>query len=294
MPCYKPLDGYMAIGGGFTSRKSESNGTKMSVPCGQCIGCRLERSRQWAVRCMHEASLYDENCFLTLTYSPECLPDNGSLDHGHFQEFMKRLRKAHVGRKIRFFMCGEYGDESRRAHYHAILFNFDFADKVLFRRRGEYSTYISSELSDRFWQKGHCEIGSVTFESAAYVARYCLKKRTGADASAHYGFYDSSTGEWLPIKPEYCQMSRRPGIGHDWFVRFGKEVFPSDEVIVNGHSAKPPRYYEKLLSDAEPVLLEKVKRRRLLEVNKEDNTCDRLRVREAVARARSNLKKRGV
>ena len=139
MPCYHPLKG-------FRSREKNSSGKRsitfnhnqgytdmeITIPCGQCIGCRLERSRQWAIRCVHEASLYQDNCFITLTYSPEHLPKDNSLHKEHFQLFMKRLRKA-FGQKIRYFHCGEYGENFSRPHYHACLFNVDFKDKELLK-----------------------------------------------------------------------------------------------------------------------------------------------------------------
>ena len=118
MPCYHPITAWRLVGGmdkktgkwkiTFDKRKGHP-ATEMKISCGQCIGCRLERSRQWAVRCVHEASLHTANSFITLTYRNECLPGDGSVHPEHFQKFMKRLRKALPDVKIRFFHCGEYG-----------------------------------------------------------------------------------------------------------------------------------------------------------------------------------------
>ena len=151
------------------------------VPCGQCIGCRLERSRQWAIRCVHEASLHTDNCFITLTYSPDCLPSDGSLNHDDFQKFFKRLRKHIAPKKIRYYMCGEYGEDLQqpsklgRPHFHACLFGLDFDDKQLYIVRDDVKLYTSATL-EKIWGKGFVTIGDVTFESAAYVARYIAKK----------------------------------------------------------------------------------------------------------------------
>lgn len=190
MPCYSPLSGYRSIkpnqNGKYPIMFSQRDGFSdipIDVPCGRCIGCKLERSRQWATRCMHEASMHKKNVFITLTYSDEHLPYDQSLDLDHFQKFMKRLRKKHP--HVRFYHCGEYGEKTGRPHYHAILFNCDFLDKKIYTIRNENPVYVSQELNN-IWGYGLCEIGSVTFESAGYVARYCTKKITGDFAEEHY------------------------------------------------------------------------------------------------------------
>ena len=259
---------------------------------GRCVGCRLERSRQWAVRCMHEASLYDFNSFVTLTYDNEHLPEYNSLDYKHFQDFMKRLRKRFSGTTIRFYMCGEYGDESLRPHYHACLFNCFFPDRR--RRPGSNSGAIlyTSEILSKLWPFGLSSIGDVTFESAAYVARYVLKKVTGDDADSHYRSIDPLTGEVSVRVPEFAHMSLKPGIGAGWFDKFGSDVFPHDFVVSRGTEAKPPRFYDKLLHLRDPSMLEDVKYSRYTRamLRQDDNSDERLAVRETVALAKlSNL-----
>lgn len=303
MQCYKPLQGWRArIPGSSGKRKivfdkAESNGEEVILPCGQCIGCRLERSRQWAVRMMHEASLYDDNCFITLTYSPEHLPPDSSLVKKHFQDFMKRLRSRFEGRSIRYFHCGEYGEQLGRPHYHACLFGFDFPDKVFFKMAGESRLFLSPILED-IWGFGQCLIGDVTFESAAYVARYIIKKVTGDPAASHYaGSFDSQTGEVLSWRePEYVTMSRRPGLSRAWFERFGNEVYPSDEVIVRGASCKPPRYYDSLYEMVDAEDMKRIKSERLVAARSRagDNTPERLEVKEICAEARVMRLKRSL
>ncbi len=285
MPCFSPLKGFRAVGGGIVFARSKSMGLPMTVPCGRCIGCRLERSRQWAVRCMHEASLYDDNCFITLTYANEFLPPGGSLRKRDFQLFMKRLRRRFDDGKIRFYHCGEYGDVSFRPHYHALLFGFDFADKLVWTDRSGHAVFRSACLEE-LWPYGHSEIGSVTFESAAYVARYITKKVTGDGAFEHYRVVVEDTGEIVDRTPEYSTMSLRPGIGHEWYVKFKGDVYPSDEVVVRGTACKPPKYYDSLLYKEDSDVADLVKRRRLFKRSLADETPDRLAVREVCVRSR--------
>lgn len=254
MPCYHPLHAYKAVGKDRSKivvvfKRSDSfRGERLDLPCGQCIGCRLERSRQWAVRCMHEASLHKENSFLTLTYEDSRLPSNGSLVLSDYQNFMKRLRKSIAPKKVRFFHCGEYGEQLGRPHYHALLFGHDFADRKFFSSRGDNRVFTSESLS-RLWPFGFAVIGEVTFESAAYVARYVLKKVTGGKAEEHY----------QGRAPEYVTMSRRPGIGTGWFKKYSGDVYPRDRVIVRGVSTRPPRFYDGLLGKEDPALLARLK-----------------------------------
>jgi len=254
------------------SRRGES----LTLPCGNCIGCRLDRSRSWAIRCWHEASLYDSNCFCTLTYSPENLPSDGGLVLKHFQDFMKRLRKR-FGEGIRFFHCGEYGERLERPHYHVLIFNFDFSDKELISDSRGVRLYHSQDLED-LWGKGFCSVGDLTFDSAAYVARYVMKKVNGELAADHY---DGKAAE-------YVTMSRRPGIGRLWYDKFSSDVFPGDFVVHDGSRYRPPKFYDKLLEKSDPVSFEKIKAQRvkLGRVLSADNDLFRLRDKEAVKRSR--------
>lgn len=263
----------------------------LSVPCGRCIGCRLERARQWAVRLMHEASMHEENSFITLTYGDEHLPKFGSLVPRDFQLFMKRLRKANSGRRIRFYHCGEYGARTNRPHYHCCLFGFDFADKTLFTTRAGFPVWRSDEL-ERLWPYGLSEIGSVTFESAGYVARYITKKVSGNEIleAAHYSAIDRVTGEVGRRVPEYATMSRRPGLGAGWIERYVDEVYPADSVLARGRLCKPPRFYDERLEAWKPGELELVRSARARKRSRQDESPDRLEARAACAAARLTLK----
>lgn len=301
MACYHPLRAWRGRGGVPVFNHALAIGPELKLPCGQCVGCRLEHSRQWALRLMHEAQLHDDKWFITLTYSPEKLPADNNLNKKHFQDFMKRLRKRFSGRLIRFFHCGEYGERLGRPHYHCILYGVDFPDRKLYRSSSTGRLYVS-ELLNNIWSHGFCVIGDVTFESAAYVARYVMKKVTGGMAEGHYLVFDKDTGE-VPISPsgdffyrtpEYVTMSRRPGIARAWYEDFVTDVFPSDEVIARGFPCRPPRYYDKLFGDSHPEVMDEIKTKRLrrARANADNNTDERLDVRERVAKAKLSLYKR--
>lgn len=241
------------------------------LPCSGCIGCRLEYSRQWAVRCMHESSLFLRNCFLTLTYNDDNLPDDRGLRKKDFQDFMKRFRKSYSGFEsvvhpksgdvvypIRTYHCGEYGDSTSRPHYHACVFNFDFPDKKFFTMSDSMPLYMSDILND-LWGHGNCYVGSLTFSSAAYVARYIMKKQKGK-GSGSCKAWDSTTGEIFDSRaPEFVDMSRAWGIGSIWYERYKRDVYKDDFLLVNGKKSRPPRYYDKLYSVDDPYAFDQLK-----------------------------------
>lgn len=282
MPCFKPLKGWRSKDTNPSGKRSivfdatKGNDESVTLPCGNCIGCRLERSRQWAIRCVHEASLYEKNCFVTLTYQTSQLPPGNTLDHRHVQLFMKRLRRR-FGSNIRYFMCGEYGERFQRPHYHLCLFNFDLKDKKLFKTSNGNSIYTSQALSElwvdeRGESRGFSTVGALTFESAAYVARYVTKKINGLPATEHYH----------GRKPEYCVPSRRPGIGRPWIEKYHGDVFNSDFVVLRNKKMRAPKFYDRWFSLAFPERFEDIQftryqgSRRLLS----DNTEERLFVKE--------------
>lgn len=305
MPCYSPLRAWIRTTPEgrkilFSGRLSHG-ATPISLPCGRCIGCRLERSRQWAVRIMHESELHDVSSYLTLTYDGKKLPPRGSLVKEDCQLFMKRLRERIAPQRVKFFLGGEYGDKLSRPHYHCILFGYDFPDKVVVSRSKGYPLY-SSALLDDVWGKGFSWIGSVTFDSAMYVASYCVKKVTGKKAFSHYG----------GRSPEFLLMSRGGrdgnGIGYGWLEKFKADVYPSDEVVVNGRAARPPRYYDQLVSAEDPDLWAPIHERREERASRLEEhvrkswrrlvspSCNRrrLQAREIVARAKLALKTRNL
>jgi hypothetical protein len=294
----------------FSEREHPAH-PKHTNKCGQCVGCRLDHSRNWAIRCVHEAQMHDDNCFITLTYDDNHLPKNKSLVKEHFKRFIENLREklarddvrdywypkykgiikksrlmkiARKRNKIRFYMCGEYGDKYKRPHYHAIIFGLDFKDKYLFKIENDQRLY-RSPLLEKYWKYGHSSVGSATFESAAYVARYIMKKHKGKDAWIHYCEIDHDTGEIIGQRePEYTNMSRNPGVGKGWLDKYLADVYPSDKVVINGKEMKPPRYYDSHYEIQYPSDFQKLKERRRSDIKKfsSNNTPDRLKVREQV------------
>lgn len=268
------------------------------LACGRCIGCRLERSRQWATRCVHEAALYPQNSFLTLTFRDACPLDGTktdptvSLHKHHFQRFMKRLRRefslgvlSHPRKNgylpkfkspnIRYLHCGEYGENLGRPHHHACLFNFDLPDKQYWKTK-EGNRYYVSEILNRIWGHGYCIIGDVTFESAAYVARYIEKKITGEMAE---GYYDGKL-------PEYSTMSRRPGLGKNWLLKYTDDVFPKDSVIIRGKRTNVPKYYNFLYNLTNPTEYATIRDMRKLSAQRNpDNNTARLAAGEIIKKA---------
>lgn len=299
MVCYHPVQGWRAPNGQITSSKRRGWSDKpVTRACGGCIGCRLEISRQWAVRIMHESSLYQDNAFLTLTYRDEALHESDSLCLDDWQRFMKRLKERLQGRRIRFFQCGEYGETTFRPHYHAILFDIDFVDKVFLKQTENGDQLFTSEFLDDVWGLGDCYIGDVTFQSAAYCGRYVMKKLTGARKS-----------EYGSREPERHTSSRRPGLGKPWLDKWKTDVFPNDFCVLEGKQVKVPSYYDDMVSaeevqtgswkedstgfkyfmpDLKLTASEKRKgdRARSAKKHSADNTPDRLAVREEVQRAR--------
>lgn len=317
MVCYHPLTGWKAKTanpktGKFPVVFNKSQGyvdREVKVPCGRCTGCRLERSRQWAIRCVHEAQINVENgkgnCFITLTYDDINLPKNRSLDLKHYQLFMKRLR--HKVGKVRFYHCGEYGETTRRPHYHSILFGFVPDDLVFYKNTKSGERLYNSELLQSCWvneegdTRGFIVVGDVTFESCAYVSRYIMKKVLGEDAEEHYkNFVDPLTGEINSVSPEYTTMSRRPGIGAGWLEKYRNDVYPADEIVLptkKGYKRmRPPKYYDRDYDLRSPAEFRKLKSARKVSANEyqDDNTPERLRIREAVQDARLRLLPRTV
>lgn len=284
MPCLKPIQ---VSKRGFVD-------LRVTVACGQCIGCRVDRTEDWATRIMHEVTLHDLCQFVTLTYDDEHLPPGGTLVKKDWQNFIRALRqfRRREYRKtypkgepsaVRYFAVGEYGDQLERPHYHAILFGVDFTDKRPHSKNDYGDQLYTSELLDKIWGKGLCNFGSVTLQSARYVAKYCIKKVTGDLAADHYGTRIS----------EFACMSLKPGIGAGWYDRFKTDVYPSDFVVLQGKKRPPPRFYDERLREEDEAQLEAIKSRRLLEAQKhrDNQTPARLKVRRECLEARINLRK---
>lgn len=300
MTCYHPLKAFRSLAEKTRTGKAvicfarpRGPSEALELPCGQCIGCRLDRSRQWALRCVHEASLHPENCFVTLTYDDANLPGSGSLVKEDHQKFVKRLRERFPSRKVRYFLCGEYGRSGDRPHYHALLFNLDFCDKVPWCESKGNQVYRSPEL-ESLWPFGFSWIGEVTWQSAAYVARYVLKKVNGDRAWEKYvKDVDPDTGECRYLEPEYIAMSRRPGIAGAWYRQFKGDTL-KDFLTHEGRKYKLPRFYDKILEveDVDEYVRRKRKRKEVAIQNKV--SADRLAVMETVQRLAAKRLERSI
>lgn len=257
----------------------------------------------WKTRLTHEAKMHEQNCFVTLTFAEEHLPPDMSVSVRDIQLFMKRLRKR-TG-KVRFFACAEYGDEGERPHYHLLLFGYDFPDRYYWSRTKSGWIQDRSPILESLWPFGFATVGTVTPESAGYVARYAVKKITGKRAKEHYTRLNPHTGEYLQVRPEFACMSTKPGIGATWYDKFKGDAFPSDFVVVDGSKKPIPRYYLQQLkkeTDAKetpPAMLDKLnpdqinlQRKLKAAKHRDNNTPERLAVREEVARIRLKRLKR--
>lgn len=269
MTCYSPLSAWQRVD------RFNSNGKRaivfgepplrgkwkqVQLPCGQCIGCRLAHSKMWAIRCVHESKMHFQNSYLTLTYNDDSVPWSSvtgeqTLVKKHLQDFMKRLR-FHLSKQdieVRFFACGEYGETTHRPHYHVILFGYDFPDKYFHTISKDGNPYYISPTLEKIWSHGQCLVADVTYETCAYVARYVTKKVTG----------DAAKDVYEGIQPEFVNMSRRPGIAKEWFDKYYKDVYPYDEVIIDGRKLRPPRYYDEQFEKLNPERLEIIKDKRI-------------------------------
>ena len=310
MPCYNPITAYYSPHKNHNGKKplqfSKSEAftdREVQIPCGKCMGCRLEYSRQWAVRCVHEASMHKHNAFITLTYNNTNLPKNHSIDVRELQLFFKRLRKKIEPIKIRYFACGEYGEKNSRPHYHAIIFGYDFPDKKIYKTENGYPLY-RSRLLEKVWNKGHSLIGEVNFETAAYTARYIMKKRKGEEEHVdengisnkdYYKKIVQKDGEEqiFYVEKEFAIMSRLPGIGYTWYLKY-KDDLKKGYIHVNGKKINIPKYYEnKLKQDSENHYERIKKQRRKANVKqKEHNTLERLDTRKRFKQSRIKQLKR--
>ena len=288
MVCYAPLAAYRKPDGGIGFNPSSAYRDRpITLKCGQCEGCRLAYSREWAIRCFHESQMHENNCFVTLTYAT--VPEGGTLIPDELSNFMRRLRKSQ-GSNIRFFGCGEYGDDFGRPHYHAIIFNWKPNDLRRWKQNKHDEWVYTSRQLDKIWSLGYTYTGEASYKSAAYTARYILKKINGQMSESHYKTIDPKTGEITSEKyPEFTRQSlgnkETGGIGKSWYDKFGDtDAHNHDEIIIAGRKHPVPRYYDKILEERDPDRYDTIKRARLRNARQhaENNTPARLKVRARV------------
>lgn len=285
MPCFHPLLAWQPANGGQLAFKGQHGHSPIEISCGQCIGCRVDRATDWGVRITHESKLYDHNAWVTLTYAENPV----SLVKSHLQDFHRALRQGERRRKkdppkIRYFGVGEYGEKLLRPHYHTALFNYWPHDAKRWDKESFRSDYL-----DKIWGRGMVDIRMLNWERAVYLGKYSMKKIGGEPAKNHYTRFDPSTGEFIEVTKEFATMSLKPGIGHDWYTRFVSDYLPCDNVVLDGRKRKVPKAYWRKFSESDPETAELVKtaRKQALEAHAENITDARLKVREEVAKLKS-------
>jgi hypothetical protein len=267
--------------GGQCPKEFERFFKAIEIPCGQCMACRLNYSTEWAMRITAEATLYERNCFITLTYDDAHMPANGQLVKKDLQDFKKRLREKYAGynevpgivlkpnqtNPIRTFDSGEYGDNFGRPHYHLAVLNFKPLDLKYHNTNynNDCQTYRSPSI-EKLWGKGYVVIGDLTAESASYVARYVTKKINGKDKDFHYNQIDPETGEIVTMLQEFATMSRRPGIGMPFLSKYPEDCSHGTMLLHKQHGVmhkRTPKYFENKLAEINPTLVEQLKAKRL-------------------------------
>lgn len=258
----------------------------VTVPCGHCLGCRTDQARSWAIRLQHESEWPPRpSWFTTLTYDPEHVPENGSLDLSDLKRFLRRIRRR-TSAAVSFYACGEYGDVTFRPHFHAVLYGPHLLDRDHHTTRSGAPVFTSDTLNDA-WSKGFVEATGLTYAAARYVAGYVRKKVRQRDDPDHYTRVDPETGELVELQPEVARMSLRPAIGKRWIEKYWEDVYPRDFVVVDGHPVKPPRYYDRWLDQHRPDIMYDVRRQRLedaIEIGDE-----KLIMKEKIHRSRVDL-----
>ncbi len=299
MTCFQPLKANRSPEGKITfpGKGAGFRIGDMELPCGRCNGCRISKSKEWAIRCVHEANLHQYNDFITLTYNNNNLPHDYGLNHLHYQKFIRKLRDR-TNKKIRYYMCGEYGNATAennyiaRPHFHAILFGYQYPDRKNHKVRRGNQTYLSELLSED-WGKGYIETSDVTFKSAAYVARYIIKKQK--KDSENLIIFDQDTGEVTGRRiPEYTHMSLKPGIGRKYFDMHMMDNY--DYVMIKpGEKMEVPKYYKEALKKEHPILAETLRLARLKKAKESpDNTWSRLKTREYIQELKIQKLKREI
>lgn len=250
MRCSSPLRATKTIFGDISYRKA-SSGQFLEFECRKCIACRLNMAREKAVRSIHEAQMHKSNIFLTLTYDEAHLSSDRLIKED-YQKFIQDLRdfqrqrypnKTNHEIRMPYMVTGEYGEENKRPHWHFILFNYEpLHPEYYYTSDSGHSVYKSIEL-DEIWAKGKTEYGSVTLDSAGYVARYAAKKLVHGNDEEH---------DYHPIH----NTSRKYPIGKTWIEKYWKRTFQNGNVIIqNGDKKIPskiPRYYSDWLKKYKP------------------------------------------
>lgn len=284
MGCKAPMKAYRPANGGplhFNRPISGDAGIDyhtFEIPCGYCIQCREEQARQWAVRITHEATLHNENAFITLTYNDANLPTDGGLRYADLQKFWKRLRKRYG--HLRYYAVGEYGDKSLRPHYHACIFGHGFTHQRIVIREEPTLLWTTKEL-EMAWGLGNVSVGDLNFQTARYTASYVTKKLR---SKQQYVKVDEESGELIPLEQPKAFMSKN--LGKVWWEQNYHYVTAHDHIVINGRPQKPPKAYDKWLSEKNELATEMIKEERRKKTKKKTKAEIHARTENAHARIR--------
>lgn len=251
--CTRELTAYQNPTGGrpIFGEEGRKNGLpELKLPCGKCPECCRDYYTAWATRGSRELACWDSSLFVTLTYDDDHLPPDGSLNKKDVQDFIKRLKKKFKSSKenpIRQIYCGEYGEKTKRPHYHCILFNVDFPDKRKhYISPGSHQVFTSRILSE-LWGNGIAEFGFAEPGSVAYLFKYILKKKSRKEKLRPLSI--ERDGITYDVEHEFIEASRNPGIGG--FLR-GSKSLNKGFLSVNGRKTKLPKYYLEWLRKNDP------------------------------------------
>lgn len=300
--CSKPLTAFRRQEGKITFSPP---GEEITLPCGQCILCRLNKASQMAIRMVHEQTLHDHSEFLTLTYDDDHLPEDYALRPEDMTAFFKRLRQQLVRdekEKIRYVYSGEYGEKGGRPHYHAIVFGLETPEKESIKSNNRGDLLYQSEWMDNIWRNGQVIIGNVTERSCRYVASYTIKDAKTQSYKDDWAAIHPITGKVINQRPRpFARYSNKPGIGKEWWDKWKKDLWPTDQLIIkrNGQyiPAPIPQYYFALLKQHHPKMYEYIKELRTEYMDTDqahrNHHPDRLQAKEYNTLQRIKLAKRG-
>lgn len=247
MACYNPLEGFRLRDGRFSRvAPADCQTVPMTLACGGCIGCRLDKVLEWKVRMHCEALLHSDVLMAQLTYDDDHLPNDLSLNKVDYRLWLKRFRKFFGNKKLRFYLGAEYGDVTFRPHYHAILFGVglgDFPDVQHYKMSGDHKLYKSEKFNE-LWGHGFCNFGDAKAGAFSYAAGYVVKKRTSGD-DARYKRVDPLSGKSWQVMPEFGAMSS--GLGREFFDQYRCDFERSGFLVVDGVKAAIPPYFKNKL-----------------------------------------------
>lgn len=302
--CTSPRLAYKKTNGQYTLTALGTNAPikgSVAVPCGICMECRITKARDWSTRMVLESKMHSQNSFITLTVADEHRSANKSLNKEDPQKFLKRLRKhlwKHEGIRIRYYLCGEYGETTAREHYHLCIFGWNPEDRKFFKLNKTRDKIYTSETLQKLWDKGFVTVGNFTPQTAEYCAKYITKAIIGTNADNTYTLIDPETGETSKRTPPFQTSSRNPGLASTWYDKYQTDAYPYDFIVIDGKKRKVPPYFDKKLKKTDPIALQAIKRVRTdtgnewVNRNKDTQKLQHLQAKKVILSQKLHLRKR--